>query len=193
VLFDHANATARPGDRVVITGPSGTGKTILLRAVAGIWPFGKGRIEVPAGARMLFLPQRPYLPLGSLRAVVSHPAREGAFSDERIGEVLRLLGLGHLAARLGELEPWDQQLSGHEQQRLAIARVLLNEPDWVFLDKATSELEEGVEKRVYDLLAERLPHAAVISVAHRPAVEAHHAKRWTLVPRDRGPAELVPA
>lgn len=193
VLFQRANATARQGDRVAITGPSGTGKTILLRAIAGIWPFGKGRIEVPAGARMLFLPQRPYLPLGSLRAVVSYPAAEGTFGDQRIRDELERLGLSHLEERLGDLEPWDQILSGHEQQRLAIARVLLNEPDWVFLDKATSELEEAMEKRVYELLAERLPHMAVVSVAHRPAVEAYHAKRWTLVSHDHGPAALQPA
>lgn len=193
VLFKGANATAKLGDRVAITGPSGTGKTILLRAIAGIWPFGKGLIEVPAGAEMLFVPQRPYFPLGSLRAVVSYPAPESAFPDERIREALRSLGLGHLEARLDDLEAWDQQLSGHEQQRLAIARVLLNEPDWLFLDKATSELDDAMEKRVYELLAERLPRTAVISVAHRPAVEAYHAKRWTLARHERGAAELLPA
>jgi putative ATP-binding cassette transporter len=187
------DAAVQPGEHVVITGPSGTGKTILLRAVAGIWPFGKGRIELPPHARMLFVSREPYLPLGSLRAAVSYPAAEDAFSDERIREVLGLLDLEPLGARLDEIAPWDERLTGHEQQRLAIARVLLNEPAWVFLDKATSALDEPMEKRVYELLKERLPTTTILSIAHRPKVEAYHEKRWTLAPRDHGPAMLQPA
>jgi putative ATP-binding cassette transporter len=193
VVLDRTSATVAPGDRLAITGPSGSGKTILLRAIAGVWPFGTGRIEVPVRARMLFVPQDPYLPLGTLRAAIAYPAPEGAFPDERIREVLRLLGLGHLEGRLGDVEPWEERLSGHEQQRISIARVLLHEPEWVFLDKATSALDEAMEKRVYELLAERLPRTTLISVAHRPAVEAYHARRWTLAPRDHGPASLQAA
>jgi putative ATP-binding cassette transporter len=192
LLLEHANATAKPGERVAITGPSGSGKTILLRAVAGIWPFGAGRIEVPAGARVLFVPQQAYLPLGSLRSVVSYPSAAG-FPDERVREALRALGLAHLEAKLDAVEPWDQQLSGSEQQRLALARVLLNEPDWVFLDKATSELDESMEKRVYELLAERLPRSTIISVAHRPSLLPYHNRRWQLSPHDHGPASLKAA
>jgi putative ATP-binding cassette transporter len=192
-LIDAATATVAAGERVVITGPSGSGKTILLRAIAGIWPFGRGRIDVPARARMLFVAQRPYLPLGSLRTAVSYPAPEGTFPDARILEVLRLLGLEHLAPRLDDTAPWNQQLSPHEQQRLAIARVLLNEPEWVFLDKATSALDEEMEKRVYTLLAERLPRTTVISVAHGPEVAAYHDRRWTIVPNAQGTASLQAA
>jgi putative ATP-binding cassette transporter len=193
VVLERANATAGPGERVAITGPSGSGKTILLRAVAGIWPFGEGRIEVPAGGRVLFVPQQAYLPLGSLRAVLSYPSAEGSFTDERVRESLRLLGLEHLEEKLDDVEPWDQQLSGSEQQRLALARVLLNEPDWVFLDKATSELDEGMEKRVYELLAARLPRSTVLSVAHRPSLMPYHTRFWKLSPHDHGPASLQAA
>ena len=193
VLLERANATAAAGERIAIGGPSGTGKTILLRALAGIWPFGEGRIEMPARASTLFLPQRPYLPLGSLRAVLSYPAPEGTHTDERIAEVLRLLNLAQLEGRLGDVRPWDQHLSPHEQQLVALARVLLNEPQWVFLDMATSELDEEMEQRVYALFAERLPHSTLISVAQRAAVEAYHARRWTVVPREHGGAVLQAA
>jgi putative ATP-binding cassette transporter len=183
VLLDGATATIHPGDHVALLGPSGAGKRTLLRAIAGIWPFGRGRIEVPEQARTLFLPERPYLPLGTLRAAVSFPAPEGSFPDERIRETLELLGLGNLAGQLDELAPWQQFLSGGEQQRLALARVLLQEPDWIFLDGATSSLDEETEKRFYDLLRERLPGSAVISIADRPAVARYHERHWTLVPR----------
>jgi putative ATP-binding cassette transporter len=192
-LIDSANGTIRAGDRVAITGPSGAGKTTLLRAIAGIWPFGRGRIEAPPWTRMIFVPQWPYLPVGSLRATVSYPAAEGSFSDAQIQEVLRLLALDHLATRIGETQPWDQQLSPHEQQRLAIARVLLNQPDWLFLDKATSALDEEMEKRVYALLAERLPRTTVISVATRPQVATYHDRRWTVAPNTHGTASLEAA
>ena len=168
-------------------------RTILLRAIAGIWLFGKGRIDVPARARMLFVPQRPYLPIGPLRIAVSYPAPEGTFPDERIREVLRLLGLGRLSARLDATAAWDQQLSPHEQQRLAIARVLLNEPEWLFLNKATSALDEEMETRVYALLAERLPHTTMISVAHRPEVAAYHARHWKITPNAEGGASFEAA
>lgn len=192
-LIEAANATVKAGERVVIAGPSGAGKTTLLRAIAGIWPFGAGCIELPPQDRMLFVPQWPYLPTGSLRAAVSYPAAEGAFSDERIREVLHILGLDQLAARLDDTDVWDQQLSPHEQQRLAIARVFLNEPDWVFLDKASSALDQAMEDRVYDLLAARLPRTTVISVADRSAGVAYHGRRWTLTPKDHGPSALQAA
>ena len=190
LLVQAANASVAPGERVAVTGPSGSGKTMLMRAIAGIWSFGAGSIEVPARARKLFLPQWPYLPMGTLRAAASFPSPEGAFSDERIRETLELLGLPHLTQRLDEVGQWEQQLSPHEQQRLALGRVLLHEPEWVFLDKATSALDEEMERRVYQLIAERLPRATLISVAHRPEVAEYHDRRWNLAFRDDGRVEL---
>ena len=184
VLLDGASACVNAGDRLAITGPSGTGKTLLLRAIAGIWPFGAGRIEVPAGARMMFVPQRPYVPIGTLRAVASYPAPEGTFADERIQEAFRSLGLDGLQGSLDSAAPWAQLLSPHEQQRLALARVLLHAPDWLLLDKATSALDEESERHVYALLAERLPGATLLSIAHRAGVERYHVRRWSLAPRD---------
>ena len=192
-LIEGANAAVTAGDRVAIIGPSGAGKTTLLRAIAGIWPFGAGRIELPPEDRMLFVPQWPYLPRASLRAVISYPAKQGVFTDERIRSVLQILGLEQLEARLDDIEPWDQVLSPHEQQRLAIARVFLNEPEWVFLDKATSALDEETEERVYQLLAARLPHTTVISVADRSTGRPYYGRRWTLTPRDHGPSSLQAA
>jgi putative ATP-binding cassette transporter len=186
VLLDHVNASIAAGERVAIVGPSGTGKTTLMRAIVGIWPFGSGRIELPAWPRMLFLPQRPYIPVGSLRAALSFPAHEGAFRDEELCAVLRLVGLDHLESQLDASDHWDQKLSPHEEQRVGLVRVFLHEPDWVFLDKATSALDQDMEKNVYALLAERLPRTTVVSVAHRPEVADYHHRRWTFVPGPGG-------
>jgi putative ATP-binding cassette transporter len=192
-LLDGGDAAIAPGERVVVVGPSGAGQTTLLRAIAGHWPFGSGRIELPAGARTLFLSQRPYLPIATLRAAVSYPAAEGSFPDERIREVLGWFGLAHLGLRLDETAHWEKRLSGGEQQRLAFARVLLHQPDWVFLDDATAALDEEAERHAYAVLTERLPGATVVSIAHRPAVERYHTRRWTLVPQGEGPAQLQAA
>jgi len=193
VLVEGATATLDRGERVVVTGPSGVGKTMLLRTIAGVWPFGAGRIELPRRDRLLFVPERAYLPLGTLRAAATFPAEEGSFPDEQIREALRALGLARFTERLDEVEPWDQRLTDGERQRLALARVLLHEPEWVFLDKATSALDETTEARVYELLAERLPQAAVVTAAHRPAVAAFHSREWRLLPHGDGPASLEAA
>jgi putative ATP-binding cassette transporter len=184
VLLDGANARVEPGDQLAITGPSGTGKTLLLRAIAGIWPFGAGRILVPGGVRMMFVSQRPYVPMGTLRAIASYPAPKGTFTDEQIQEAFRSLGLAGLPGSLDSAASWAQLLSPHEQQRLALARVLLHAPDWILLDKSTSALDEATERRVYTLLAERFPEATLLSIAHRAGVEQYHARRWSLAPRD---------
>jgi putative ATP-binding cassette transporter len=159
---------------------------MLMRALAGIWPFGAGRIEEPPRERMLFLSQQPYWPIGSLRAAVSYPSAADSFSDERIREALRLFGLEALAARLDAEEPWDQKLSAHEQQRLALARVMLQEPAWILLDEATSDLDAATEEKAYELLTRRLPRAALIAVAERPGVLPYLTRRWTLRAGEEG-------
>ena len=192
-LLDGGDASIAAGERVVVVGPSGAGQTTLLRAIAGHWPFGRGRIRLPEGARTMFLSQQPYLPIATLRAAVSYPAREGTFADEKIREALRLFGLTDLVERLDETDHWEKRLSSGEQQRLAFARILLHEPGWVFLDDATGALDEETERRAYATLQQRLPRATVVSIAHRPAVERYHARRWTLVRRQEGPAQLQAA
>ncbi len=173
-LIEHGAARVAPGEAVVITGASGSGKSTLFRAIAGIWPFGGGRVSLPATGRALFLPQRPYIPLGSLKRAVCYPEDEAGFTDAQVAEALEAAELGHLVPRLHEAESWDRRLSGGEQQRLALARALLLKPDWLFLDEATASLDPGAEERLYARLKERLPGTALISIAHRPAVATFH-------------------
>ena len=186
------------GESVVISGRSGLGKSTLFRAIAGIWPFGEGKIARPQGS-YLFLPQRPYLPLGSLRHVVTYPAAADSMSDEVIAEALRKTGLGALVERLGEEHDWSLLLSGGEQQRLAIARALLIRPDWLFLDEATSNLDPEAEAELYQLLKRELPGTTVISIAHNPGVAAFHDRKITLSARAgqagtlREPTQTAPA
>ncbi|MBD0275700.1 MAG: ABC transporter ATP-binding protein/permease, partial [Acetobacteraceae bacterium] len=183
VLVEDASARVSPGDSVLVTGPSGSGKSTLFRAMAGIWPFGRGRVRLPAGARALFLPQRPYLPLGTLRRALCYPADAAQVPDGAVRAALRDAGLGHLEARLDEEDAWDRRLSGGEQQRVALARALLLKPDWLFLDEATASLDPDGEAAFYTLLRERLPGAAMVSIAHRPAVARYHGRALRL--RDR--------
>jgi len=153
---------------------------MLIRALAGIWPFGAGRIEQPARDRIFFLSRQPYLPIGSLRAAVCYPSAPGAFPDERTEAALRTFGLDALAARLDDDEPWEKKLSAHEQQRLALARVLLQTPDWIVLDEATSDLDDATEAKVYEVLARQMPNAALLAVAERPGALERLPRRWTL-------------
>ncbi|HTO46480.1 MAG TPA: ABC transporter ATP-binding protein/permease [Burkholderiales bacterium] len=178
--------TIEPGDRVVLTGPSGSGKSTLFRALAGIWPFGRGRVRFPGNARVLFLPQKPYIPIGSLREAVAYPGAAADFGDDAIRTALAEVDLPQLAGHLEDVQSWSLQLSGGEQQRLAIARALLHKPDWLFMDEATSALDEASEKRLYGLVAEHLPDATLVSIAHRPTVAAYHRKRFSLVPDGEG-------
>ena len=176
VLARDIGVSIRPGERVLVTGMSGSGKSTLFRALAGIWPFGDGRIAVPEAARPLFLPQRPYLPIGTLGEALRYPDRGATASDSDLAAALRDVGLGHLVAALGESAHWAQRLSGGEQQRVAIARALVLKPDWLFLDEATAALDEASEARLYTLLGERLPGAAIVSIGHRSALRAFHAR-----------------
>ena len=180
------------GDRTLISGPSGCGKSTLFRAVAGIWPYGSGTVEIPQGARVLFLPQKPYIPIGTLRDAVSFPAPAGTFSDDFIRQALGDSLLQDMQQRLDDTQNWSMSMSGGEQQRLAVARALLHRPDFLFLDEATASMDEAGEAHVYRMLREKLPQAAIISIAHRPAVAAHHEKRLNLV-REGGSVRLVPA
>ena len=165
------------GDRTLVTGPSGAGKSTLFRAIAGIWPFGKGRIVVPAGARLMMLPQRPYFPVGTLAAAVSYPAKQGAFSAAQIASALRDVGLPALVERLDEDAHWNRMLSLGEQQRLGLARALLEAPDYLFLDEATASLDEASESALYKLLQERLPNTTLVSIGHRSTLVAFHRRR----------------
>jgi putative ATP-binding cassette transporter len=176
VLLSGINASIEPGERVLIKGPSGSGKSTLFRAIAGIWPFGSGQVRQPREFGALFLPQRPYFPIGTLRQAVSYPAAAATFSDAQLRDALAAAGLGHFAERLDEQENWAQQLSGGEQQRVAIARALLQKPAWLFLDEATSALDEPSQEDVYELLTERLKDATIISIAHRSALTDFHGK-----------------
>ena len=169
-----------------MSGPSGSGKSTLFRAIAGIWPYGAGRIILPRLQRLLFLPQRPYVPIGSLRNAVTFPAQPGAFSDPEIIEALKACKLGDQAERLDETDHWDRRLSPGEQQRLAIARALLQKPDWLFLDEATAALDPELEAELYRLIVERLPKTTLISIAHRTSLDAFHKRRLRFVATDKG-------
>ncbi len=167
-LLERANLTLRPGRPVLVTGRSGAGKSTLFRAFAGIWPFGSGGVGRPAGTA-LFLPQRPYIPLGTLRHAVAYPAPGDAYSDAEMAEVLTESGLAHMIGRLDDEDNWSMRLSGGEQQRLALARALLAKPDWLFLDEAMASLDPEAEARLYDAIRRKLPETTVVAIEHRPA------------------------
>jgi vitamin B12/bleomycin/antimicrobial peptide transport system ATP-binding/permease protein len=177
-----ADLTVAPGERLLISGASGSGKSTLLRAIAGIWPFGKGQVRLPVGAASMTLPQKPYMPIGSLRAAVAYPANADAFDDATLRAVLVDVGMAGFANRLDEEDHWSQRLSGGEQQRVAIARALLQKPAWLYLDEATSACDPETEERLYGLLRDRLPATAIVSVGHRTSLIAHHNRHVAVRP-----------
>ena len=192
-LLAASNATIKPGDSWLIRGPSGSGKSTLSRAVAGLWPFGSGRVRLPKFGRVLFLPQKPYLPIGTLREVASYPARDSGFPDQAVKDALAAVGLPQLAGRLDEQENWSMQLSPGEQQRIAFARALLQQPAWLFLDEATSSLDEYAEQQLYRMLKEQLPQTTLVSIGHRSTLQAFHTHSLELKDDGHGSRVLTPA
>jgi putative ATP-binding cassette transporter len=186
-ILSEAAFEIESGDHVLVSGPSGCGKSTLFRAIAGIWPFGHGTIALPDDATTLFLPQKPYIPIGCLRDAVAYPASGSAFGgDDAIREALAAVMLPDLAERLDENQHWSMQLSGGEQQRLAVARALLHRPSWLFLDEATSALDAATEQHIGALLRERLPDSAIVSIEHRPSTDDLHDLTITLTPGPDG-------
>ena len=185
-LLQGATARVAPGEHTLLQGPSGSGKSTLLRALAGIWPWARGRTGLPEGA--MFIPQRPYFPDGPLRDALAYPEPAATYSDEQLKTALQDALLPALAERLGERDNWTQKLSGGEQQRLAIARVLLKQPAWVLADEATSALDLEAENAVYQRLQALTERGggALLSIAHRPSVAAFHPRSWKLVPQAAG-------
>jgi len=180
VLVEQLKLELGACDSLLIAGPSGSGKSTLMRALAGIWPFGNGTIQLPEGQSTLFLPQKSYLPLGTLRDVLLYPSAEHAVSDEAIKEAMSLCKLEGLQEQLDTVAEWSHVLSLGEQQRIAFARVLLQKPQWLFLDEATSALDEPTEQRMYELLKEQLKNTTVVSVGHRSTLKGFHKQKLTI-------------
>jgi putative ATP-binding cassette transporter len=174
-LLEGVDLLLTPSHSIVVTGRSGSGKTTLFRVLSGIWPFGSGEVRIPPNS--FFLPQRPYVPLGTLRHVITYPNAMDAFSQQEMVQVLRDVGLPQLCDRLDHDDNWPLRLSMGEQQRLGFARALLAKPDWVFLDEATASVDPQAETDLYHVLKERLPNATLVSIAHRPSVAAFHQQR----------------
>jgi len=189
-ILDETEVQIMPGERVLIAGESGTGKSTLVRALAGLWPWGGGSVEVKEGASLFLLPQRPYVPVGSLKRAATYPEGPDSKTEAEVAEALETVGLAHLVEKIAEEGPWDQTLSGGEKQRLAIARILLHSPDIVVLDEATAALDPNSQDELMALLVDRSPNTTIVSVGHRPELEAFHTRKLTLARRREG-ARLV--
>ena len=186
-LMNADGFTLRDGERTLLKGPSGAGKSTLFRAIAGIWPFGRGTIDVPANATLMMLPQRPYFPVGKLGDAIIYPSEAGTFDRDSVGATLAAVGLPALAGRLDEDAHWNRMLSLGEQQRLGIARALLHKPDYLFLDEATASLDEPAEAKLYRLLDDRLPDTTIVSIGHRNTLSTFHQREVVLEPTGATP------
>lgn len=187
VVVADATVTIAQGAKALIAGESGSGKSTLIRALAGIWPWGSGSIRVPSGQTIAFVPQKPYLPTGTLRTILLYPDSDRAVADEAILAALQRCGLGYLAKKLdAEEDDWDRALSGGERQRVAFVRLLLQKPDIIVMDEATSALDEGSQASLLGLFDEELAAATLISVGHRPGLEDYHDQKITLERRPAG-------
>jgi vitamin B12/bleomycin/antimicrobial peptide transport system ATP-binding/permease protein len=192
VVIDDADVNVELGERVLLAGESGSGKSTLVRAIAGLWPWGEGEIVTRPGTRLFLMPQKPYLPLGTLRRAATYPMSSDEVDEEVLLQAMADVGLEHLADRLDEENVrWSDILSGGEQQRLGLVRLLLHKPDIVIMDESTSALDPEGQAKVFERLSERLPKTAVISVGHRLELEAFHDRKLNLV-RHEGGAQLVP-
>jgi putative ATP-binding cassette transporter len=190
LMIEDADVVIAPGEKVLVKGESGTGKSTLIRAMAGLWPWGSGQILRPKDATFAFMPQRPYLPLGTLRHALLYPAEDEGQPDEALAEALRRCGLAHLVPRLHEEDQWDGILSGGEKQRLAFARLLVSPPDIIIMDEATAALDEESQARMLDFLRTDLAPAMVLCVAHRPGLEEYFDRELKLVRLEAaGPAK----
>src|SRR3954464_3087224 len=191
VVVDDADVTVQFGEKVLVAGESGTGKSTLVRAIAGLWPWGEGEIVLKPGAKLFLMPQKPYIPLGTLRRAATYPRSAEDFTDDEITEALKGVGVEHVGDKRDDEEAkWDRALSGGEQQRLAFARLFLLKPDIVVMDEATSALDPESQAMLMNTLGERLPDTAIISVGHRPELEAFHERKVNLLRREGG-AKLV--
>ena len=189
-VLDDTDIAIKPGERVLIAGESGTGKSTLVRAIAGLWPWGEGTIEVKKGAKLMLLPQRPYIPIGTLRRAATYPDAAESRDVKEIADAFKRVGLAHLVDRLEEEAPWDQTLSGGEKQRLAFARIFLHNPDIIVLDEATAALDPESQDKLMALLSKQPDETALVSVGHRPELEAFHNRKIVLE-RRKGGAKLV--
>ena len=186
VVVNGASVVIKQGERVMVMGESGVGKSTLVRALAGLWPWGSGEIRVPQDVAITFVPQRPYIPLGSLRNALLYPDADNKIDHETIVLTMGRCGLGYLAKRLDDEERWDQVLSGGERQRVAFCRLVLRQPDIIILDEATSALDEDSQQSMLSLLHEELKGSTVISVGHRTGIEEHHDRKIILERRPAG-------
>ncbi len=189
IVFTDFNAEIAPGERVLISGdPIAAIK--LFKVVAGLWPWGRGRVELPTDATIFFMPQRPYLPIGRLRSAVSYPTGPDAFDNAQLCAALQRVGLFHLCPRLDETQTWEQVLTVGEQQRIGFTRMLLHRPNWIFIEEATDALDTEGEEEMMQLLRDDFPDATVLTIGYHATLDAYHGRR--LVPLDRRATPRTP-